>query len=63
MTYYLQHRVFLVSCYQLSNEFRECVLQRYIISDKTMAQQLNATRVLVVQRKIFINKTKYEKQN
>ena len=34
MTYHLQHQVFLASCYQLSNKFRECVLQRYYNTTK-----------------------------
>ena len=42
MTYYVQYQVFLASCYQLSNKFRERVLQWYIIRGKTMAQQLKS---------------------
>ena len=58
ITYYLQHQVFLASCYQLSNKFRATTVLQ---NEKAMAQQLkswllNATRVLVVQRQIFINK-------
>ena len=45
----------------LSNKFRECVLRREIICNKTVGQLLkswflNATRVLVLKQQIFIKK-------